>query len=124
MATKKRTASNDQLVPDVRYNSLLASKFINCLMYDGKKATATRVFYDAMDQIKKRMPDVNPVEVFTAAIENIKPSLEGRSRPARTASSRWRSGGSWPPSAARPAARPTSASPTNSWPPPAARARR
>jgi small subunit ribosomal protein S7 len=80
MATKKRTAGHEKLVPDVRYNSLLASKFINCLMYDGKKATATRVFYDAMDQIKKRIPDANPIDVFTQAIENVKPSLEVRSR--------------------------------------------
>ena len=80
MATKKRTASNDKLTADVRYGSVLASKFINCLMLDGKKSTATRVFYDAMDQIKKRMPDVEPIEVFKGAIENIKPSLEVRSR--------------------------------------------
>jgi small subunit ribosomal protein S7 len=80
MATKKRTASYDKLAPDVRYGSVLASKFINCLMLDGKKATATRLFYDAMDQIKKRMPDVEPVEVFKGAVENIKPSLEVRSR--------------------------------------------
>lgn len=80
MATKKRTAGHEKLVPDVRYNSLLASKFINCLMYDGKKATATRVFYDALDQIKKRVPDANPIEIFTQAIENVKPSLEVRSR--------------------------------------------
>jgi small subunit ribosomal protein S7 len=80
MATKKRTAGHEKLAPDVRYNSLLASKFINCLMYDGKKATATRVFYDAMDQIKKRIPDANPIDVFTQAIENVKPSLEVRSR--------------------------------------------
>jgi small subunit ribosomal protein S7 len=80
MATKKRTASNEKLTADVRYGSVLASKFINCLMLDGKKSTATRVFYDAMDQIKKRMPDVEPIEVFKGAIENIKPSLEVRSR--------------------------------------------
>ncbi len=80
MATKKRTASADTLVPDIRYNSLLASKFINCIMKDGKKATATRVFYDALDQIKKRMPDIDPVEVFTVAVNNVKPSLEVRSR--------------------------------------------
>ena len=80
MATKKRTAGHEKLAPDVRYNSLLASKFINCLMYDGKKATATRVFYDAMDQIKKRIPDANPIDVFTQAVENVKPSLEVRSR--------------------------------------------
>ncbi len=80
MGTKKRTASITTLVPDVRHGSLLASKFINCLMHDGKKATATRVFYDAMDQIKKRMPDIDPIEVFKGAIENVKPSLEVRSR--------------------------------------------
>ncbi len=80
MATKKRTASNEKLTADVRYGSVLASKFINCLMFDGKKSTATRLFYDAMDQIKKRMPDVEPIEVFKGAIENIKPSLEVRSR--------------------------------------------
>ena len=80
MATKGRTASYDTLFPDVRYNSLLASKFINCLMLDGKKSTATRVFYGAMDQIAKRMEGVNPVEVFTQAIENVKPPLEVRSR--------------------------------------------
>jgi small subunit ribosomal protein S7 len=80
MGTKARTASADQLAPDVRYNSLLVSKFINCLMRDGKKATATRVVYDALDQIKKRMPDADPVEVFTQAVENVKPSLEVRSR--------------------------------------------
>lgn len=80
MASKSRTASYDKLAPDTRYNSLLLSKFINCLMYDGKKATATRVVYDAFDQIKKRMPDVDPVEVFTQAINNVKPSLEVRSR--------------------------------------------
>ena len=80
MGAKNRTASYDKLVPDVVYGSLLASKFINCLMHDGKKATATRVFYDAMDQIKKRMPDVNPLEVFEGAVENVKPPVEVRSR--------------------------------------------
>jgi small subunit ribosomal protein S7 len=80
MATKKRTASVESLKPDIRFGSLLVSKFINCMMYDGKKATATRVFYGAMDEIKKRMPDVNPVDVFHQAVENVKPSLEVRSR--------------------------------------------
>jgi len=49
-------------------------------MWDGKKATATRVVYDALDQIKKRMPDADPVNVFTEAINNVKPTLEVRSR--------------------------------------------
>jgi small subunit ribosomal protein S7 len=80
MATKGRTASYDKLIPDTRYGSLLASKFINCLMHDGKKSTATRVFYDALDQIKKRMPDADPIHIFTDALNNVKPSLEVRSR--------------------------------------------
>jgi small subunit ribosomal protein S7 len=78
--SKNRTASATTLKPDVRFNSLLASKFINCLMHDGKKATAVRVFYNALDQIKKRMPDANPIDVFTQAVENVKPSVEVRSR--------------------------------------------
>jgi small subunit ribosomal protein S7 len=80
MAYKKFTASEDMLKPDVRYNSKLVSKFINCLMWNGKKATATRIFYDAMDRIQKRMPDVNPLDVFTGAVENVKPTVEVRSR--------------------------------------------
>jgi small subunit ribosomal protein S7 len=80
MGAKARTASYDKLVPDVRYGSVLVSKFINCLMWDGKKATATRVVYDALDQIKKRMPDADPVVVFTEAVNNIKPPVEVRSR--------------------------------------------
>ena len=80
MASKGRTASNETLMPDVRFNSLLISKFINCLMHDGKKATATRVVYNAMEQIKKRMPDIDPLEVFTVALNNVKPTLEVRSR--------------------------------------------
>jgi small subunit ribosomal protein S7 len=76
----KRTASAATLQPDPVYGSKLASKFINCLMYQGKKATAQRIFYDAMNQIKKRMPDANPIDVFTAAVENVKPPIEVRSK--------------------------------------------
>src|SRR5215510_5982399 len=77
---KKRTASADSLKPDPRFNSKLASKFINCLMWQGKKATAQRVFYGAMEQIKKRIPDANPIDVFTQAVENVKPPIEVRSK--------------------------------------------
>ncbi len=80
MSTKTRTAGYTTLLPDVRFNSLLVSKFINCLMHDGKKATATRIFYDAMDLIKKRLPDMDPLQVFTDAINNVKPALEVRSK--------------------------------------------
>ena len=77
---RKPTASAATLVPDPVYGSKLASKFINCMMWDGKKATAQRIFYDAMEQIKKRMPDANPIDVFTQAVENVKPTVEVRSK--------------------------------------------
>jgi len=77
---KKRTASYTMLKPDSVYNSELASKFINCLMSGGKKATAMRIFYGAMEQIKKRMPDVNPIDIFHQAVENVKPTVEVRSK--------------------------------------------
>jgi small subunit ribosomal protein S7 len=77
---RKRTASYTMLVPDAVYGSKLATKFMNCLMWEGKKATAQRIFYDALDQIKKRMADQNPIEVFTQAVEHVKPSVEVRSK--------------------------------------------
>jgi len=74
------TASKKQLVGDPKYGSLLASKFINCLMWDGKKTVAQSVFYGALDEIRKKIPDVEPIEVFTQAVENVKPNIEVRSR--------------------------------------------
>ena len=76
----KRTASATTLKPDPRYNSEMASKFINCLMWQGKKATAQRIFYGAMAVIQKRLPDASPIDVFTQAVENVKPSVEVRSK--------------------------------------------
>lgn len=74
------TSSKSQLKPDPIHNSDLASKFINCLMWDGKKTIAQRVFYDALDEIKKRVPDQESIEVFTQAVENVKPQIEVRSK--------------------------------------------
>lgn len=74
------TASRTQLKPDPRYNSLLAAKFINCLMWDGKKSVAQRVFYDALEVIRKRLPDKEPIDVFAEAVENVKPQIEVRSK--------------------------------------------
>ena len=76
----KKTASEETLKADPRYGSVLASKFINCLMWQGKKATAMRIFYGALDQIKNRMPDTNPIDVFTQAVEHVKPTVEVRSK--------------------------------------------
>ena len=72
------TASRKQLKPDPRHGSLLAAKFINCLMWDGKKSIAQNVFYDALEIIKERISDQEPIEVFTQAVENVKPAIEVR----------------------------------------------
>jgi len=77
---KKFTSSNQQLKPDPVYNSKLVSKFINCLMWDGKKSIAQKVFYDAMDIISQKMKNVDSLDVFETAINNVKPSLEVRSK--------------------------------------------
>jgi small subunit ribosomal protein S7 len=80
MAASKFTASATHLRPDPRYGSKLASKFINCLMHDGKKSVAQAVFYSALDFIAEKMPDKSPIEVFEQAVENCKPGIEVRSR--------------------------------------------
>lgn len=81
------TKADDQLRPDPRYGDLVVSRFINSLMYDGKKAVAQRVMYDAMDIIKQKLaketaedkPE-NELALFLKAIENVKPFVEVRSK--------------------------------------------
>jgi small subunit ribosomal protein S7 len=80
MAFKKFTASEKILKPDPRYNSKLLAKFINCIMWDGKKSVAQKIVYDAMDKMSKKIADVPPLEVFETAINNVKPYVEVRSR--------------------------------------------
>ncbi len=80
MAYKKFTASEEILKPDARFNSKLVSKFINCLMWDGKKTVAQKVVYDALDTIVKKNKELQPLEVFETAINNIKPYVEVRSK--------------------------------------------
>jgi len=80
MATKKRTASKEQLKSDPKYKSMLVSKFINCLMFCGKKSVAENIFYGAMDIIAKNMKDLQPLDVFEKAVNNVKPMIEVRSK--------------------------------------------
>ena len=81
------TAATSQLRPDPRFNDRVVSRFINCVMQDGKKAVAQRVVYDAMDIIESKLeketaPDkpANSFELFQKAIENVKPFVEVRSK--------------------------------------------
>ena len=80
MGAKKATASNQQLKPDPKFNNKLVSKFINCLMWQGKKSVAQKVFYDAMEIISQKMKDSQPLEVFEKAVNNAKPMIEVRSK--------------------------------------------
>ena len=73
------TASRSQLKGDPTYNNLLVSKFINCLMWDGKKTTAQRVFYGALSIVSERSNE-DPLGVFVQAVENVKPQIEVRSK--------------------------------------------
>ena len=77
---KKFTASSDVLKPDSKYNSKLVSKFINCMMWGGKKSAAQDVFYGAMAIVTEKIKEVPPLEIFETAINNVKPTLEVRSK--------------------------------------------
>jgi len=78
--SKNQTASVAMLTGDPRFNSRLVAKFVNCLMHDGKKATAFRVFYGAMDMLGRKVKGKEPIEVFEAAVNNVKPQVEVRSK--------------------------------------------
>ncbi len=69
-----------ELKPDLKYNSLRVEKFINSVMWDGKKSTARKVVYDALALIKEQSGTDNPIELFDAAIRNVSPAMEIRSR--------------------------------------------
>ena len=71
----------DLLRPDPKFGSMLATKVINKIMQDGKKSTAQKIFYDALDMAAKKLPDVESQEdIFNRALDNIRPSVEVRSK--------------------------------------------
>jgi small subunit ribosomal protein S7 len=76
---RKARVDHRQTPPDAVFASPLAEKFINCMMWDGKKAVASRHFYGAMDIIRQKTND-EPVKTFQRAIENAKPLLEVKTR--------------------------------------------
>jgi small subunit ribosomal protein S7 len=77
----RRPVKNRNIVgPDMKYNSVRVEKFINSVMWDGKKSTARKVVYDALEIIKEKEKIENPVELFDTAIRNVGPQMEIRSR--------------------------------------------
>ena len=77
--SRKRKAPKKIPIVDPKYKSLIIPKLINSIMYDGKKTTAEKIIYDAIDKIKSKTKD-EPLEIFNQAINNIKPTVEVRSR--------------------------------------------
>ena len=76
---RRRVVAKREILPDPIYNSKVVSKFINSIMKDGEKSVAARVCYGAFDIIKSKTGD-DPLKVFKTALENVKPSLEVKSR--------------------------------------------
>ena len=79
MALKYRS-TGIYLKPDVRFKSKLVSKFINGLMHGGKKSTAEQCFYKAMDILEEKVQDMEPLKAFETCIDNVRPSVEVKSR--------------------------------------------
>ncbi len=77
---RKYESTEKYLRPDPRFNSKMITKFINSIMLDGKKTTAQRIFYDALKILDQKVADEEPEEVFFAALNNVKPMIEVRSK--------------------------------------------
>ena len=77
--SRKRKAPKKVLVVDSKYKSAIVPKLINSIMYDGKKTIAEKIVYDAIEKIKSKSKD-EPISVFNEAINNIRPTIEGKSR--------------------------------------------
>ena len=77
--SRKNKAPQRTIYPDPKHGSLILSKFINFMMYDGEKGIAEKIIYKALDQIKKKTNE-DPIKVFNDAINKVRPNLEVRSR--------------------------------------------
>ncbi len=75
----RRRPEPREIAPDPVYNSQLVERFINSMMWDGKKSTAQKIFYEAMEKIRERSGD-DPLKLFKKAVENCKPLLEVKTR--------------------------------------------
>jgi small subunit ribosomal protein S7 len=78
----KKTSQVRAIAPDKRFGDVTLNKFINAIMLDGKKSTAEHVVYRALDRVSSKMknPELQPVDVFRQALENVKPLVEVKSR--------------------------------------------
>ena len=77
--SRRRRAEKREILPDAKFGDIVLTKFMNVLMYDGKKSVAEHIIYGAFDQIEKRVSQ-DPIRVFHEALDNVKPEVEVRSR--------------------------------------------
>jgi small subunit ribosomal protein S7 len=78
--SRKRKAPKRKNYSDPKYRSQVVSKFINSIMHDGKRSTAEKILYTALDKIKIKNKNEDPIKVFNSAVNNVRPNLEIRSR--------------------------------------------
>ncbi len=78
--SRRRRVQKREILPDPVYNDIVITKFLNKMMYDGKKSTAQSIFYTALDELKAKVAEEEPLTVFKKALENAKPQIEVRSR--------------------------------------------
>ena len=77
---RRREVKKRVILPDPKYNDELVTRFINCMMKDGKKAAAEKQFYKAIELVERDSKGKDGIEVFRAAVENVRPMLEVKSR--------------------------------------------
>ncbi|MEJ0065510.1 MAG: 30S ribosomal protein S7 [Caulobacteraceae bacterium] len=78
--SRRRRAETRKVLPDPKFGDLVVTKFMNYVMYEGKKAVAESIMYGAFDIIEAKRRDIGPLEAFHAALDNVAPSVEVRSR--------------------------------------------
>ncbi len=77
---RKGPVPKREIPPDPKFGSVLVAKFINNLMWDGKKSVARKIFYGALEKLREKAPEEDPLRIFEAAVEKAKPLIETRSR--------------------------------------------
>jgi small subunit ribosomal protein S7 len=78
--SRRRRAEKREVLPDPKFGDLVVTKFMNYVMYEGKKAVAENIIYGAFDLLEAKRKDQGPLETFHAALDNVAPSIEVRSR--------------------------------------------
>ena len=78
--SRRRKADKREIIPDTKFNDKILSKFINIVMYDGKKSKSEKIVYDALDIASKKLKVSKPIDLFKTALNNVKPGIEVRSR--------------------------------------------